>query len=135
MVNVQASVVNATAISLSWDVLLSSGLSISHFNIHYKAVVNESNTAIDEFTTKHPKSSTAAVLMIRDFTPQLQHQFRVSTAIVIGGEAEVYKAKTSALTTGSTVTFGKHDIHCNRMKDKIQPCRKSHKYDCVVAVT
>ena len=107
VVNVQASVVNATAISLSWDVSLSHGLNVSHFNIHYKAVVNDSDQVINEFTTKRPKSSTNAVVLIRDFTPQLQHQFQVSTAIVIEREG-LYEAKKSTMTMRSTVIYGKH---------------------------
>jgi len=108
VVNVQASVVNATAISLSWDVSLSHGLNVSHFNIHYKAVVNDSEQVIDEFTTKHPKSSTNAVVLIREFTPQLQHKFQVSTANHnLNGEG-VYEAKKSAMTVRSTVIYGKH---------------------------
>lgn len=111
VVNVQASVVNATAISLSWNVSLSHGLNVSHFNIHYKAVVNDSDQVIDEFTTKRSKSSTNAVVLIRDFTPQLQHQFQVSMAIAIEGKG-LYVAKKSAMTMRSTVTYGKHMGKC-----------------------
>ena len=107
VVNVQASAHNATAVSLSWD-LRSSGLNVSHFTIYCRALSN-GTTVTNEFTINHSKDSNNAIVQIRDFTPQRQHQFQVSVTILVDGYG-LYEVERSTLTDASTVTFGKQAV-------------------------
>ena len=106
VVNVRASVHNATAVSLSWD-LHSSGLNVSHFTIYHQAVLNDRVT--NEYTTNHSKDSNNAIVQIHDSTPQEQHQFQISVTILVDGYWW-YEVEKSTLTDTSTVTFGKQAV-------------------------
>ena len=107
VVNVRASALNATAVSLSWD-LRSSGLNVSHFTIYCRALLNET-TVTNEFTIYHSKDSNNAIVQIHGFTPQQQHQFQVSVTILVDGYG-LYEVERSTLTDASTVAFGKQAV-------------------------
>ena len=106
VVNVRASVHNATAVSLSWD-LHSSGLNVSHFTIYHRGVLND--TVTNEYTTNHSKDCNNAIVQIHDSTPQEQHQFQISVTILVDGYGW-YEVERSTLTDASTVTFGKQSV-------------------------
>ena len=106
--NVQASLFNATAVSLSWE-LLSSGLNVSHFTIYCRALSNET-TVTNEFTINHSKDYNNAIVQIHNFTlHQWQYQFQVSVTILVDGYG-LYEVGRSTLTDASTVTFGKQAV-------------------------
>lgn len=104
--NVRASVHNATAVSLSWD-LHSSGLNVSHFTIYHRGVLNDRVT--NKYTTNHSKDCNNAIVQIHDSTPQEQHQFQISVTILVDGYGW-YEVEKSTLTDTSTVTFGKQSV-------------------------
>ena len=91
-------VVNATALLVSWDALRNT----HHYTIYYSAFSPELFKVVDASTTVVPSSRTSGILVIRELTAGVEHQFQVTSSLEIQGE--VHERERSFLTE---IVFGK----------------------------
>ena len=96
-------VVNATALLAQWSALELETLSISFYTVYYDTFSEEQNqTAVA--TRSVPNDTTSFFLHVRDLTPGLQHQFRVTASVDIEGEVIEGEASEYAIVFGKLVS-------------------------------
>ena len=98
MVRVKA--VNATALLVSWDALKNS----HHYTIYYSAFSPELFKVVDESTTVVPSTRMSDIVVIRELTAGVEHQFQVTSSLEVLGE--VYESGKSIPTK---IVIGKID--------------------------
>ena len=97
---VRVKVVNATALLVSWDALKNS----HHYTIYYSAFSPELFKVVDESTTVVPSTRMSDIVVIRELTAGVEHQFQVTASLEVQGE--VYKSGKSIPTK---IVIGKID--------------------------
>ena len=100
-------VVNATALLAQWTALELETLSISFYTVYYGTFSEEQNQTAVALRSV-PNDTTSFLLDVRDLTPGLQHQFRVTASVDIEGEVIEGEASEYA------IVFGKLVSHCVR---------------------
>ena len=95
---VRVKVVNATALLVSWDALRNT----HHYTIYYSAFSPELFKVVDASTTVVPSTRTSGIVVIRELTAGVEHQFQVTSSLEVQGE--VYERERSFLTE---IVFGK----------------------------
>ena len=95
---VRVKVVNATALLVSWDALKIS----HHYTIYYSAFSPELFKVVDESTTVVPSTRMSDIVVIRELTAGVEHQFQVTASLEVQGE--VYESGQSIPTK---IVFGK----------------------------
>ena len=90
MVRVKA--VNATALLVSWDALRNA----HHYTIYYSAFSPELFKVVDESTIVVPSTRTSDIVVIRELTAGVEHQFQVTSSLEVQGE--LYKSGKSIPT-------------------------------------
>ena len=98
---VRVKVVNATALLVSWDALRNT----HHYTIYYSAFSPELFKVVDKTTIVVPSSRTSDIVVIRELTAGVEHQFQVTSSLEVQGE--VYERERSFLTAHSEIVFGK----------------------------
>ena len=101
---VRVKVVNATALLVSWDALRNT----HHYTIYYSAFSPELFKVVDESTTVVPLTRTSDIVVIRELTAGVEHQFQVTASLEVQGE--VYESGKSIPTK---MVFGKIIISYN----------------------
>ena len=99
--------VNATALLAQWSALELETLSISFYTVYYGTFSEEQNQTAVALRSV-PNDTTSLFLDVRDLTPGLQHQFRVTASVDIEGEVIEGEASEYA------IVFGKLVCHCVR---------------------
>ena len=97
---VRVKAVNATALLVSWDVLKNS----HHYTIYYSAFSPELFKVVDESTTVVPSTRTSDIVVIRELTAGVEHQFQVTASLEVQGV--VYESGKSIPTR---IVIGKID--------------------------
>ena len=95
---VRVKVVNATALLVSWDTLRNT----HHYTIYYSAFSPELFKVVHESTTVVPSTRMSDVVVIRELTAGVEHQFQVTASLEVLGE--VYESGKSIPTK---IVFGK----------------------------
>ena len=90
MVRVKA--VNATALLVSWDALRNT----HHYTIYYSAFSPELFKVVDESTIVVPSPRMSDIVVIRELTAGVEHQFQVTASLEVQGE--VYESGKSIQT-------------------------------------
>ena len=91
-------VVDSTALLVSWDAIKNS----HHYTIYYSAFSPELFKAVDESTTVVPSTRMSDIVVIRELTAGVEHQFQVTASLEVQGE--VYESGKSIPTK---IVFGK----------------------------
>ena len=96
-------VVNATVLLAQWTALKLETLSISFYTVYYETFSEEQNqTAVTLRSV--PNDTTSFLLDVRDLTPGLQHQFRVTASVEREGEVIEGEAREYAIVFGKLVS-------------------------------
>ena len=98
---VRVKVVNATALLVSWDALRNA----HHYTIYYSAFSPELFKVVDDMTLVVPSARTSDIVVIRELTAGVEHQFQVTSSLEVQGR--VYERERSFLTANSKIVFGK----------------------------
>ena len=98
---VRVKVANATAVLVSWDALRNT----HHYTIYYSAFSPELFTVVDESKIVVPSTRTSDIVLIRELTAGVEHQFQVTSSLEVQGG--VYERERSFLTANSKIVFGK----------------------------
>ena len=96
-------VVNATALLAQWTALELETLSISFYTVYYGTFSEEQNQTAVALRSV-PNDTTSFLLDVRDLTPGLQHQFRVTASVDIEGEVIEGEASEYAIVFGKLVS-------------------------------
>ena len=89
---VRVKVVNATALLVSWDALRNA----HHYTIYYSAFSPELFKVVDESTIVLPSTRMSDIVVIRELTAGVEHQFQVTASLEVQGE--VYESGKSIPT-------------------------------------
>ena len=96
-------VVNATTLLAQWTALKLETLSISFYTVYYEIFSEEQNQTAGTVRS-FPNDTTSFLLDVRDLTPGLQHQFRVTASVDIEGEVIEGEASEYAIVFGKLVS-------------------------------
>ena len=95
--------VNATALLAQWSTLELETLSISFYTVYYGTFSEEQNQTAVALRSV-PNDTTSFLLDVRDLTPGLQHQFRVTASVDIEEEVIEGEASDYAIVFGKLVS-------------------------------
>ena len=95
---------STAALLAQWTAPELESLSISFYTVYYKTFSEEHNqTAVALHPV--PNDTTSFLLDVRDLTPGLQHQFRVTASVDIEGEVIEGDASEHAIVFGKLVSY------------------------------